>query len=199
EVAGHVRMQLRRPGRERGLRVDHGRKIAVFDRDTLGGVLGRGLALRDHERHWLAPEAHALVCQRMAMRQLEGTSVLALHENDRGRRLDRALDHVGAGQDREHTWNRQGSAGVDRYDFGMSVVAAQEPTMRLSLEVPVGGVFAVSGHESKILAPACLGFAYVHVIHSLFANCALSRPGRTPGETVALPSWMPILRESGHP
>jgi hypothetical protein len=174
EVAGHVRMQQRRPGRERGLRVDHGRKIAVFDRDTLGAVLGRGFALRDHERHWLAHEAHALVRQRMAMRQLEGTSALSLHEHDRRRRLERGLDHVGAGQDGEHTRNRQSRACVDRYDLCMSVVAAQEPTMRLSLEVPVGGVFAVPGHESKILTPACLGGACVHVITLCFANCALS-------------------------
>ena len=202
EVARHVRVQYRRAGRERCLRVDHSRQIAIVDHNALGAVLGRGLVLRDNKGHRLAHEAHALVRQCMAMRQLEGAPALALHEHDRRRCLEGGLDDVGTGQNSEHARHRQRRAGVDRNDFGMGVVAAQEPTMRLPFEVPVGGVFALPRYESKILAPALFGCACVHVINSLVCWCRCLRRhlrlGGCRGVThCGLRQWCRLGRYSG--
>ena len=162
EIAGHVRMQLWCTCRQRILRLDHGRKIAIFDRNVLDAVARGGFALRHHERHRLADKAHALVRERMAVRQLERASALAFHEHDRRRGLEGGLHHVRAGQDGEHAGHGERRAGIDRHDLGVGMVAAQEAAMRLTFQIPVGGVFAASGNEASILAPAFHAVACVH-------------------------------------
>ena len=59
-------MELRRVGRERGDRVDHGRKLLVIDLDQLGGVLGLLERLGHDECDGLADEAR-LVPREMGM------------------------------------------------------------------------------------------------------------------------------------
>ena len=85
EVAGDVGMKLRRGRRHRVRRVDHRCEIAVVDDDPLGGVLRRGLALRDHERDRLTDETHPAVGEGGALRDLERRAVLALEMRDRSR------------------------------------------------------------------------------------------------------------------
>jgi hypothetical protein len=53
-------------------------------------------------------------------------------------------------------------AGVDRYDLGVGTVAAQEACVRLAVQIPIRGVLAASGYQSKIFAPSLAGLARVH-------------------------------------
>ncbi len=68
EIARHVGVQHRRARRERVLRLDHRRQVAVVDRDQLGGILRGGFALRHHQRDRLADEPHAPVRERGPVR-----------------------------------------------------------------------------------------------------------------------------------
>src|SRR5207244_4409740 len=57
---------------------------------------------------------------------------------------------------------RAGRAGVDRYDLGVSMVAAQEAGMRLAGQIPIRRVAAAAGQEAKILAPPAAAGTRVH-------------------------------------
>ena len=82
QVPGHVGMELRLC-RQRVGGVDHRRQVAIAHDDPLGGILRRGLAVGDHERHRLADEPHAAMGERVAMRHLQRRPVLALEVRQR--------------------------------------------------------------------------------------------------------------------
>ena len=147
QVAGHVGVQLRRIGRERGDLVHNGRQQLVIDADRLDRI-GRLLArLRDDEGHCLADVAHALASKR------------------RVRRHDRIADHpvgpdvadapveVGMRQDADDAGHFKGRRGVDREDARMAVRRAQYCRVGQARHLHVVGVAAPAGQQLRVFAP----------------------------------------------
>ena len=81
--------------------------------------------------------------QRVAVRHLEGASALALHEQNSRWGFEAGLDDIVTRDDREHTRDSAGRAGIDGHDFGVGVIAAQERRMRLTVEIPIRGILAL--------------------------------------------------------
>ena len=69
-VVAQLVVQDRRAGRERRLRVEHGRQPLVLDVDQLGRVLGDGARARHDGRDGLADEAHAVEREHVARARL---------------------------------------------------------------------------------------------------------------------------------
>ena len=188
QVAGHVGMQLRRPRRQRVGGVDHRRQVAIAHDDPLGGILRRGLAVGDDQRHRLADEPHPPMGERVAMRDLERGPVLALEMRQRTGVLDAGAHQVVAGEHGAHARARQGLTRIERGDFGMGAIGAQEPAMQLSRQAPVGGETPASGDQTKVLAPA-----FERVAH----RCLRSGIGYVDGRDLASRPWRrecPALR-----
>ena len=59
DIAGRLRPELRRAGRDGGARIGYRGQRLIVDRDLLAGVLRRLGADRDHHRHRLAYMQHA--------------------------------------------------------------------------------------------------------------------------------------------
>ncbi len=154
EIAGNLRIELLGPRRERLLRVDHRGQIAVLDLDFLGGILCGERRIRHYERDFLADEPYACVGEPIAVRNLDGRAAAARVARELRRGFEAGLGRVGARKHRDHAGGRQRGRCVDRDDFRMRPVGAQERAVKLSRKIPVRRIFALPRDQPQILAPA---------------------------------------------
>ncbi len=154
EVVGNLRVELFGARCKRGLRVDRNREIAVSDLDFLGGILCGERRLRHDEGDFLADEAHASIGEPIAVRNLDGRAAAARVARELRRGFEAGLGRIGAREHCDHAGRRLRSRGVDRDDFRMRPVGAQERAVELSGKIPVGRIFSLSRDQPQILAPA---------------------------------------------
>ena len=109
EVVAEFRMDDRRAGVERGLRVGDGRQFLVLDLDQLGGVFGQRARARDDGADGLALPAGALDRDRILRRRLDA---LEMREHADPRRHHRRK--VRARDDRDDARRFLGRVGVHR-------------------------------------------------------------------------------------
>ena len=154
QVAGNVLVQQRRAARERRARIDHRGQLAVFDRHRFGGVLRGRRAFSHHQRDRLADIAHAPLGQRRPHgRQLLGPAA-TLHRRCRGQRPQSRCRYVGAGQDGDHARHGERGGGIQRRDFRVRTVRAQEMPAGLPGQVPVGDVTPAAFEHALVFEPA---------------------------------------------
>ncbi len=154
QVTGDLGMKLRRRRRDRIRSFDHGRQVAIAHGNPLGGILRRRLCFGDHERDRLTDEAHAVAGERRALRDLERRTVLALDMRDRPRRFGAGARDILAGEHGQHSGRRPRRAHVQCGDLRVRTIRAQEASIDLPWQVPVGGIAPATGDQAKVLASA---------------------------------------------
>ena len=169
EVAGDVLVQLRRARPRRRVETDRGGKIAILERDFLGGVLRERRALRDREGHGLADVVHLLVRERGP----EGFFLLlashALIRHSAGKRLPAGRRIVGAGEHEMHARPCGRGRDVGRDDLGVRAVGAQEKGVKLARKIPVRAVATLALEQARVFA------AYRSFGHGSAGRCARKR------------------------
>ena len=155
DIAGNVLMQAWRIGRERGVKADHRRQVAILDLDQIGGV-ARGIGgCRDHQRHFLADKARTIARHHRPLGNFDGLSVPTRWRNQRHGFAERDVFQILSGEDGQDVWAGARRGGVDRNDGGVRPVRPAEERMDLIVTVPVAGVAPLAGDKTLILAAAC--------------------------------------------
>ena len=150
EVAGSVRVDLRRPFREGVLHGHHRGERGVAHLHELRRVARLARALRDHQRDRVPDVAHRVHREDGVGRGLVRLAVLAGDHPpaDEGALLVRR--EVRAGQHRHHP-GPLGRGGGVHGERGVGMRRPHERGVRLAGEVGVVGVFAGSGEEPMVL------------------------------------------------
>ena len=157
-----VVIEPRRPRLDRGFGIGHRRQRLVIDDDALGGVLGRGNALGNHEGDRGADVTHPIGRQHM-MRRDRDRGAVAVVQHDIGRvagsgEVRNARETVGAGvlpgQDREHAGHGARFGNIDGSDQRMRVRGAQHRAIGLVRKIEIVAVAAAPGQEAQILLAA---------------------------------------------
>ena len=155
-VSSVVRLASGAPGWVAASRSSTGVERLEFDLDSLGAVLGGGLALGDDERDRL-PGVHDL-----------GLGERLVHAAGTGG-LDR---QVVGGQDRDHARGGLRRVGADRGDQRVRLVGEDEPGVQQAGDREVGGEPRLPTHLRLGVAPGCRDADCGHI-----SNVAASRRG----------------------
>ena len=173
DIAGRVRVELRRArrqgrfhGRDRGQR-------AVIDLDQLGEILGPIAILGDHQGHGLADEAHPVGRQQLR----HGLADAGMAEARDQRLVDEG--QIARGQHQQRA-GRQRSVCIDTTDLGMRHRTADEGGMDHAVEMDVVGEARPPGEKALVFDARlrCRVFGARHCITSSRQSARASMPRR---------------------
>ena len=146
EIAGAVGPDLRRAGCERGHGADHMRQRLPVDRDRLGGILGRGETIGDHEGDGVADMAHHVLGKDRIDRDLD------VHVRQHaGRRQRPQFGNVGGNQHQPHARHRPHAVEIVETKTRMRVRRAQHHRVQRGFRRDVGYVTARAAQQDIIL------------------------------------------------
>ena len=164
KIARRRLVELRRPGRERGLAIDGERQRFVIDQHRFRGVPSQGLRLGDDQRHRLADMADALHRQQLVRADEDGARRAAigrreLHVEFRRRHgivrngFQPIGATVGAGENAEHAGHRTRRLGGDAPDACMRMRRAHESREDLAGDAEIVGVAATTRQQPEVFFP----------------------------------------------
>jgi hypothetical protein len=132
----------------RGGGVDHRRQFVVIDGDQRRRGLRLVQRFGHHHRHPVAHVAHLAIGQHRVLGLLHRRTIEAVDQPAAGQAAD-GLE-VLAGEDAQHAGRGGGGRGVQAFDAGVGIRAAQKVGMGLALQRDVVGVLALAGEEAAV-------------------------------------------------
>ena len=150
-VARHALVKLGCAWRNSGFHVDCDRQVCILDFDQVHRVLRSQRRVRHDDRNRFAYEAHPLVREHRPIRYAGLHAVLAgeiQHDEPAGV----ARTHrIFAGVDARDAASLARRRSVDRYDFRVRAVRAQEGGVKLARKIPVRCVGASARDQPHVL------------------------------------------------
>ena len=154
EIAGGLRVELRRVRLRRVADVDDRRQRRPVDRDQLRGVERLIARSGDHQGDRFADVPDAVARERPARRLIHFRAVGAGDAPQRCHRPDAVGRHVGAGVDGDDAGRGGRGPRVDPVDAGVRVRRAHERAGELAFEPEVGDELSLADEKAQVFAAA---------------------------------------------
>ena len=148
DIAGHIRIDLRRAGRRRRARIDSGRKRIDVDDDCFRRLARLDLARSHDERDGVADIADLVRREKHRAVAAHRRTIVALQrERTFGGRVGR---EIGAGVDRQHAGHGAGFVQFNGRDHAMRMAAAHDDAVQLAFDSDVVGIAAPALHQRRV-------------------------------------------------